>query len=194
MSNNKPMQMIDKQTVWEGSFIRMLLLEYSDGKGNIRRWEAVERVNCDGIVAVIPVTKEGEVLMIRQFRPAMNGYVIEFPAGLNDKGETLVDAAWRELIEETGYTSQTFELLAEGPVSSGLSSEVLTVFLAREATPASISLRERYPIEETEDIEVIRTPLMSAYATIEEFRGRGDVADLKIYGFIELARNRINNL
>ena len=185
--------MIGKQTVWEGSFIRMLLLEYSDDKGNVRRWEAVERINCDGIVAVIPVTKEGEVLMIRQFRPAMNGYVIEFPAGLNDKGETLVDAARRELIEETGYTSQTFELLAEGPVSSGLSTEVLTVYLAKEATPASISLRERYPIEETEDIEVIRTPLMSAYATIEEFRGRGDAADLKIYGFIELARNRINN-
>ena len=85
-------------------------------------------------------------------------------------------------------------MLVEGPVSSGLSTEVLTVYLAREATPATPSLRERHPIEETEDIEVIRTPLMSAYATIEEFRGRGDAVDLKIYGFIELARNRMNNL
>jgi ADP-ribose pyrophosphatase len=194
MSEQKSHQIVDKKTVWEGRFIRILLLEYRDDKGNVRRWEAVERVNCDGIVAVIPITKEGEILMIRQFRPALNSYVIEFPAGLNDKGETLVDAARRELIEETGYTSETFELLVEGPVSSGLSTEVLTVYLAREATPATPSLRERHPIEETEDIEVIRTPLMSAYATIEEFRGRGDAADLKIYGFIELARNRMNNL
>jgi len=194
MSENKTLQIIDKKTVWEGRFIRMLLLEYSDDKGNVRRWEAVERVNCNGIVAVIPITKEGEVLMIRQFRPALNSYVIEFPAGLNDKGETLVDAARRELIEETGYTSETFELLAEGPVSSGLSNEVLSVYLAREATQASLSLRESHPIEETEDIEVIRTPLMSAYDTIEEFRGRGDAVDLKIYGFIELARNRMNKL
>ena len=194
MSENKALQIIDKQTVWEGRFIRMLLLEYHDDKGKVRRWEAVERINCDGIVAIIPITKEGEVLMIRQFRPALNSYVIEFPAGLNDKGETLVDAARRELIEETGYMSETFELLAESPVSSGLSAEVLTVYLARDATPASLSLRERHPIEETEDIEVIRTPLTSVYETIEEFRGRGDAADLKIYGFIELARNRMNNL
>jgi ADP-ribose pyrophosphatase len=194
MSENKALQIIDRQTVWEGRFIRVLLLEYHDDKGKVRRWEAVERINCDGIVAIIPITKEGEVLMIRQFRPALNSYVIEFPAGLNDKGETLVDAARRELIEETGYMSETFELLAEGPVSSGLSAEVLTVYLARDATPASLSLRERHPIEETEDIEVIRTPLTSVYETIEEFRGRGDAADLKIYGFIELARNRMNNL
>ncbi|MGO9379402.1 MAG: NUDIX hydrolase [Dissulfurispiraceae bacterium] len=194
MSERQPHPIIDKKTVWEGNFIRTLLLEYCDDQGNIRSWEAVERVNCDGIVAVIPVTKEGEVLMIRQFRPVLNSYVIEFPAGLNDKGETLVDAARRELIEETGYTSETFEFLAEGPVSSGLSTEVLTVYLAREATPASPQLRERHPIEETEDIEVVRAPLLSAYEMIEEFRGKGDVVDLKIYGFIALARMRMNNL
>jgi len=194
MSERQSHPIIDKKIVWEGSFIRTLLLEYCDDKGNVRRWEAVERVNCDGIVAVIPVTKEGEVLMIRQFRPALNSYVIEFPAGLNDKGESLVDAARRELIEETGYTSENFEYLAEGPVSSGLSTEVLTVYLAREAKPASLQVRERHPIEETEDIEVLRTPLLSAYETIEEFRKKGDFVDLKIYGFIALARKRLTNL
>lgn len=193
MPEQRPYTILGKKTVWEGSFIRALLLEYHDDMGRIRSWEAVERVNCNGIVAVIPVTKEGEVLMIRQFRPVLNNYVIEFPAGLNDKSEILVDAARRELIEETGYTCENFELLAEGPVSSGLSTEVLTVYLAREAIPASLSLRESHPIDETEDIEVIRTPLLSAYEKIEEFRRKGDAVDLKIYGFIELARSRLNN-
>ena len=192
MSENKPLQIVDRKIVWEGNFIRALLLEYRDEKGEIRGWEAVERVNCSGIVVIIPVTKEGDLLLIRQFRPVLNNYVIEFPAGLNDKGETLLDAARRELIEETGYTSEIFELMAEGPVSSGLSTEVLTVFLASEALPASPALREKYPIEETESIELVRTPLMTAYDTIKEYRGKGDAVDLKIYGFIELARKKIN--
>jgi ADP-ribose pyrophosphatase len=192
MSEHRPLQIISRKTVWEGSFIRALLLEYKNEKGETRRWEAVERVNCNGIVVIIPVTKEGDLLLIRQFRPVLNNYVIEFPAGLNDKGETLIDAARRELIEETGYTSEGLELVAEGPVSSGLSTEVLTVFLAREAAPASPDLLKKYPIDETEEIEVVRTPLVSAYETIQEFRRRGDIADLKIYGFIELARQRID--
>jgi len=153
----KPLQIIDRKVVWEGNFIRALLLEYRDDKGEVRRWEAVERVNCNGIVVIIPVTAEGDLLLIRQFRPVLNSYVIEFPAGLNDKGETLLDAARRELIEETGYTSETFELMAEGPVSSGLSTEILTVFLARDALPASPALREKHPVEETESIELVRT-------------------------------------
>ncbi|HMK55712.1 MAG TPA: NUDIX hydrolase [Dissulfurispiraceae bacterium] len=193
MAGQKSLNIINKKTVWEGNFIRVVLLEYCDESGNVRRWEAVERVNCDGIVAVIPVTEEGELLMIRQFRPALNNYVIEFPAGLNDKGESLADAARRELIEETGYVSDELELMAEGPVSSGLSTEVLTVFLAKKAVPASAALRERYPIEETEDIEVIKCPLMSAYETINEYLKKGDAADLKIYGFIELAQKRMDS-
>jgi ADP-ribose pyrophosphatase len=192
MSVKKPLQIIDRKIVWEGNFIRALLLEYRDEKGQIRGWEAVERVNCNGIVVIIPVTKERDLLLIRQFRPVLNSYVIEFPAGLNDKGESLLDAARRELIEETGYTSEIFELMAEGPVSSGLSTEVMTVFLAREVLPASPALREKYPVEETESIELVRTPLTSAYETIAEYRGKGDAVDLKIYGFIELALKQIN--
>jgi 8-oxo-dGTP pyrophosphatase MutT (NUDIX family) len=192
MSGGKPLQIIDRKIVWEGNFIRALLLEYRDEKGKIRGWEAVERVNCNGVVVIIPVTKERDLLLIRQFRPVLNSYVIEFPAGLNDKGESLLDAARRELIEETGYTSETFELMAEGPVSSGLSTEILTVFLARDALPASPALREKYPVEETESIELVRTPLTSAYETIVEYRGKGDAVDLKIYGFIELALKKIN--
>jgi len=185
------MQIVNKRTAWEGKYIRTLLLEYRNDKGAVRSWEAVERINCTGIVVIIPVTAQGDLLLIRQFRPVLNKYVIEFPAGLNDRGETLIDAARRELIEETGYSSEKFEFMAEGPVSSGLSAEVLTVFLARDVRPASPDLLIKYPIDETEEIEVISTSIMSAYDKIEEFRRQGDVADLKIYGFIELARKRI---
>lgn len=185
------MEIIDKKTVWEGNFIRSLILTYKDHSGSLRNWEAVERVNCNGIVAIVPVTTKGEFLLIRQFRPVMNNFVVEFPAGLNDKGESLIDAARRELIEETGYTADEFIFLSEGPLSSGLSAEILSVFLAKNAVPATSQLKEQYPAEETENIEIIKTPVSKVYETLEAFRKSGDFIDLKIYGLVELARMKV---
>jgi 8-oxo-dGTP pyrophosphatase MutT (NUDIX family) len=192
MSEHKPLKIINRKTVWEGRFVRALLLEYMDDKGAVRNWEAVERVNCEGIVAVIPITAEGDLLLIRQFRPTLNSYVIELPAGLNDKGETLIEAAWRELIEETGYISDHLELVADGPVSTGLSTETMSVFLATDAVPATPQLLAQYPMDEAEDIELIKTPLSSAYEKVEELCRAGNTADLKIYGFIALAQKKMS--
>lgn len=185
------MRIIEKKVVWEGTFIRTVVITYEDRSGCLRRWEAVERVNCNGIVAVVPVTSTGEVLLTRQFRPVVNRFVVEFPAGLNDRDEPLMEAAKRELVEETGYMSEDFLYLAEGPVSSGISTEILTVFLARNVTPATAELKQRYPSEETEDIEVITTPYRQVYEMLQTLKARGDHLDLKIYGLLELARGRL---
>ena len=80
---------LNKKVLSEGKFLRFVLASYVDSSGITRNWELFERINCNGIVAIVPVTDEGNVLLIRQFRPPVNGYVIEFPAGLNDKGDTL---------------------------------------------------------------------------------------------------------
>jgi ADP-ribose pyrophosphatase len=191
MPEKRRYTLIGKETVWEGRFIRTVLLEYKDKRGGQRKWEAVERLNCNGIVAIIPVTCDGDLLLIRQFRPTMNCFVIEFPAGLNDKGEDLLTAAKRELVEETGYMSDTLYFMAEGPISIGLSTEMLTVYIATDVRPAPQEMREKYPIDETEDIELIKVPLSSAYETIEAYRKKGDLVDIKIYGFVELARQRV---
>ncbi|MBA4348964.1 MAG: hypothetical protein C0415_03110 [Thermodesulfovibrio sp.] len=187
------MMNIDKKIVWEGNYIRTVILNYKDASGKDRKWEAVERVNCNGIVVIIPVTRQGEFLMIRQFRPVLNNFVIEFPAGLNDKDESLVEAARRELVEETGYTTDDFVFLADGPISSGMSTEILTLFLARDAVPAPSRLMQRYSPDETESIEIIKTPVSKVYEKIEDFRKRGDLIDLKIYGFVEIAKKKIQD-
>jgi 8-oxo-dGTP pyrophosphatase MutT (NUDIX family) len=182
------MEIIERTIAWEGRFIRCVLLTYRDSGGTIRSWEAVERVNCNGIVVVIPVTRAGEFIFIRQFRPVLNRYVIEFPAGLNDRNESLPEAALRELVEETGYMSGSIELLAEGPVSSGLSTEITTVYLARDAEPASDDLRQRHRPDESEDISVFLIPMDRAYERLGEFTAAGDCIDLKMFGFLERAK------
>jgi 8-oxo-dGTP pyrophosphatase MutT (NUDIX family) len=182
------MEVIDKKTAWEGTFLRSLILTYRDKSGSLRNWEAVERVNCNSIVAVVPVTKVREFLLIRQFRPVVNNFVVEFPAGLNDKDENLIDAARRELIEETGYISDEFIFLCEGPVSSGISTEILSVFLAKDVLPASEDFKKQYPADESENIEIIKTSISEIYRTLEKLRYNGDFIDLKVYGLIETAK------
>ena len=103
-----------------------------------RGWEHVERTNAHGVVVVVAVTEGGSLLLVEQHRLPVDAPVIELPAGLagddpGADGEALAEAARRELLEETGYAAEAFELLTRGPSSAGLTSEVLTVFRARDA-------------------------------------------------------------
>jgi ADP-ribose pyrophosphatase len=182
------MKVTSKKIEWEGTFLRSVLITYSQPGGTgetekVRQWEAVERVGCDCIVGLVPFTEDGAVILIRQFRPPLNCFVVELPAGLCEAGEQPEDAARRELTEETGYAAGQLHFLAEGPLSSGMSSEVLTVYLATGLSYAGIGLRD-----ETEDIEVLKVPLAKIREELARLLGRGDCIDLKIYGLIELAK------
>ncbi len=185
------MKIINKEVLWQGRFLRIVLISFLDKDGNLRKWEAVERINSKGIVVVIPITPQEEFVFIRQFRPAFGGFVIEFPAGLNDKKEFLTEVAKRELIEETGMLSDDIVFLAEGPVSSGLSTEVITVYIAKDVKEASDEIKKNFPPDETENIEVIKVPSDEVFTFLEKRRLAGDLIDLKIYGFIELAKKFI---
>ncbi|MCA9400846.1 MAG: NUDIX hydrolase, partial [Candidatus Omnitrophica bacterium] len=94
-----------KEIIHEGRFVRYVR------KG---RWEYCERTNCTGLVIIIAMTDNHEVIFVEQFRPPVNNKVIEFPAGLvNDKyegvDESLEDAAKRELLEETGFEAGSID-------------------------------------------------------------------------------------
>lgn len=182
----KEIKIVKKKTVLEGKFIRFVITTYIDSSGVTREWESIERVNCRGIVAIVPVTDDKNLLLIRQFRPPMNGYVIEFPAGLNDRGDTLEEAAQRELLEETGYSAKEMIFLTEGPMSSGASEDILTVFLAKGLEFKGIGERD-----ETEDIEIIKIPINELYHTLDKLRSEGNYIDLKIFGLIELAKRHL---
>ncbi len=178
-------EVIGTRTLWEGRFLRSILLSYRNSRGDVIPWEAFQRVDVKGIVAVVPFTREGDVILIKQFRPPVNSYVIEFPAGLNDRDEPLEDVARRELREETGYQAERLEVIAEGPLSSGASTEILTVYLAED-----VVYRGGQRLDTVEEIEVIRLPSEGFYEGLLSLQDDDTYIDLKIPGLFELARRR----
>ena len=187
------MAVLSRKILWEGKFLRSVLLKYhvrcnSSDCVEERNWESFERVNCEGVIGIVPLTDNDEVVLIRQFRPPVNGFVVELPAGLVDKGESFEDAAHRELAEETGYRAGKLHFLTDGPMSSGASAEILTVYVATGLIYVGIGERD-----ETEDIEVITVPLESLSERLDELRNKDNHIDLKIYGLVKLAKNLMDN-
>lgn len=180
---------IDKRTLWEGKYLRAVRITYEGVNGDLRQWEAVERVSCNGIAAIVPITDDGYLILIKQFRPPLNSYVIELPAGLNDRNETLEAVASRELLEETGYAAKKLIPLARGPLSGGLSGEILTVYLA-----PGVKFKGVYGRDEAEDIEVLKVPLTGVYDWLAALVKDGNLIDLKIFGLIEMALRYLSTI
>ncbi|MEM6257462.1 MAG: NUDIX hydrolase [Planctomycetota bacterium] len=104
---------------------------------SLNGWEYARRSNATGVVAILPVHADGRLVLVEQVRPAAGGPVIEWPAGLvGDEGddELHLEAAKRELLEETGYEAKVWELVGEGMSSAGLTDESVVFYLAKDLT------------------------------------------------------------
>ena len=143
-------------------------------------WEFASRSNASGVVVLVPVTDAREIVLVEQFRIPVGQYVIELPAGLiGDHGnpdEPVLEAARRELEEETGYEASNLELLMECPSSAGMSDEIVTFVRAS-------GLHRTGPGggDESEDIRVHTIPLEQVDEWLREQQAAGKPMDPKIY-------------
>ena len=140
-------------------------------------WEVVRTLDA---ACVLPVTPDGDVLLVRQFRPPVRHVVTEIPAGLLDReGEDAQSCAARELFEETGFRHASLEHLAGFHPSAGHSAEFVHLFLART--------RSEPDGEPEEGIEVVRRPFEEVAA---EARA-GQIEDAKTALALLLAAARM---
>lgn len=106
--------------------------------GKIAEWDFVEH---KGAAAVVPITDDGKILMVRQYRNALDRYTLEVPAGgLDTKEESTIKCAARELEEETGYRSDNLEFLISIKTTVAFCNELIDVFVARDLIPTSQNL------------------------------------------------------
>jgi len=108
--------------------------------GNVVKFDFIGH---KGAAAVVPVTADGKLLMVRQFRNALDRYTLEIPAGgLNGSDEPTMEAAARELEEETGYTAGSIEWLITVRTTVAFCNEKIDIYLARDLVSGSQNLDE----------------------------------------------------
>jgi len=176
------MEILSKKIVWQGKFMSAVEITYRDARGIVRTWEALQRVGVSGIVVMVAVTPAGNVLLEKQFRPPVGRDVLELPAGLVEDGESMEVAAKRELIEETGWSAGKLRFLAEGPISTGASTEALRAYLCTDLEHVG-----KNGGDDNEIIEVIEVPIRQAQEFLRAAQQNGTLVDLKVFGLVELA-------
>lgn len=153
---------LEKQT--DNKFLNMYKANFTNKAGKdfdyfiVSRRDNVDNLSCKtgmpkcDAVSIIPFFENDDLVLIKQFRPAVNAYLFEFPAGLVDKGETVLDAVTRELKEETGLDVEDIAPFVAVPSynSAGMTDEALCIYAATVKGNPSLDFKE-----ENEDIEII---------------------------------------
>jgi len=154
-------------------------------------WEYAVRTNATAVAIILAVTDEQKLLLVEQYRIPVHARTIELPAGLigdePGKGnEAHAEAARRELIEEAGYAAGQIEALTTGPACSGLTSEVVTLFLATGLRRVGAGGGVAH-----EDITVHEVPLRDVHDWLDAKAKAAVMVDPKVYAglyFLEKKR------
>ncbi len=122
----------------------------------------MEIIHHPGAAAIVPMKDNETVLLIRQYRHAVGGYILEIPAGKLDPNEDPKDCAARELEEEIGYRPTSLEFLLTFFTTPGFTDEVIHVFKATGLTPG------RRNLGSDEVLDLVEMPLERAIAQIRD--------------------------
>jgi ADP-ribose pyrophosphatase len=153
-----------KQTIWKGRAFEFQQEEVLLPNG---RMTVVERVHHPGSVAMVPICEDGSIVLIRQYRPAVEDFVWEIPGGTLNPGESPLACAIRELHEECGWMGKHFEKLGEILIAPWCSDERTHLYIATDLVPSEPHL------DEDEIITTHVVPLDQALAMIES----GEIQD-----------------
>ncbi|WP_111642886.1 ADP compounds hydrolase NudE [Marinimicrobium alkaliphilum] len=174
---NKP-TILKRLTVARSRLFRADEVHLRFSNGEERIYEKLCGSGGPGAVIVVPVTAEGQVLMIREYAVGIEDYHLALPKGAIDRGETVLEAANRELKEEVGQGARSLHLLKRVSLSPGYMEHGINIVVARDLYP------ERLPGDEPEPIEVVPC----AFDALYELVMRPDVCEGRTISALFLAR------
>jgi ADP-ribose pyrophosphatase len=162
----KPEKTLATQQVYQGHAVNMRVDTVEKAGGRKTTRDVVEHSDC---IAVVAIDEQNNVLLVRQFRHAVDKSLLEIPAGGIDPGEEPLDSVRRELQEEIGYFPRKIDKLGGFYSIPGYGTEYLHCFVATELVPG------RLMAEDTEDIELVRVSLDE----IPRLIASGEICDAK---------------
>jgi len=143
----KPEKTLATQQIYQGHAVKMRVDTVEKAGGRKTTRDVVEHSDC---IAVVAIDGQDNVLLVRQFRHAVDRFLLEIPAGGIDPGEEPLDSVRRELQEEIGYFPRKIDKLGGFYSIPGYGTEYLHCFVATDLVPG------RLVAEDTEDIELVR--------------------------------------
>ena len=145
---------VQSETTHDGRLFRVEVLSYADEKGRQVKREVVRH---PGAVVILPVKADGRLVLIRNYRIAVDDHLWEIPAGKLERGEEPLDAAGRELREETGYTARSIRKLGAFHTSPGFADELIHAYVAEQLEFVGQALEpgEEIEVEELDRAEVL---------------------------------------
>ena len=161
---------MDDITLHEAKYLRLKAMG---------RWEYAERTNASSAVIIVALTPEDKIVFLEQYRFPVRAKSIEMPAGLVgdlEPGESLDNAALRELEEETGWQAERVEFLMAGPSSSGMSNEMIAFVRAHGLRRVGSGGGD-----ESESITVHEVPRTEAAGWLAQKMAEGYSIDPKLY-------------
>lgn len=138
---------VERKLIAKGSIIDYYRDTMKIPNGNTATWDFIDH---KGAAAVIALNPEGKILMVRQYRNALERITLEIPAGgLNAGKETTKEAAVRELREETGYQASQIEFLVSIHTTVAFCNEKIDIYVAQGLIPGTQHLDEDEYVEVT---------------------------------------------
>ena len=171
----------ERTTTHAGRHLSMVVLGH---------WEFATRNTKKPVVGIIAITDDGNIVLVEQFRPPIGRKIVELPAGLAGdipgvENESILQAAKRELMEETGYAATHWTELGCGYTSPGLTDESIVLFLAQ-------GLEKQGPGggDASEEITIHEIPLNEIMHWLAETEGE---VDLKLLAALFAAQSHLQN-
>ncbi|MHC6180592.1 NUDIX domain-containing protein [Clostridium sp. JNZ X4-2] len=149
------MKKISQKTVYRGNWIKLEEITYLGKKHEQLKWESIERTNTINTVVIIAkMIPSDRYILIKQYRPAIDNYVIGYPAGLVESG-SLPENALRELKEETGYIGKVKSVGPSLYSNAALLTDKVRVAKVEVDENLEENKKPKQQLEAAEDIQVI---------------------------------------
>jgi ADP-ribose pyrophosphatase len=152
---------IRKEKIFNGKVVQLYVEDVQLPNGKTSKREVIKH---PGAVAIIPITKEGKLVLVRQYRKALERVLIEIPAGKLEKGEEPLATAQRELEEETGYRAQSMHHIVSFYTSPGFADELIHLYMAEGLE----KLEDAASLDEDEFVDILEVTLEEAMEMLEK--------------------------